>query len=220
MAGLAFPFTLSFRRQGENLQKWMGAPGAPQFASLLEPYARGGATAPVSGGTCSATNCNPPEFWRQTVRNTALNKVMLFRRRKKANFMSSGNMRFVANASAAGHFYTVLTLDRTGEIDALKQRARHVGGTLVVERYLSGNDLIFQCSAIWHRTARLSAQSLAGEHTQITFAPVVNFIYQRGDSPRCHLATDIDVGRGSSFTIPTNTFFRFCSARAGTRCPS
>ncbi len=152
--GIPFYFVIS--PSGENLQKWMGAPGAPQFASLLEPYARGGATAPVTAAP-AVTNAIPLNSGgRQCA--IPLKQSYAFQATQKGEFMSSGNMRFVANASQPGT-YTVLTLDRTGEIDA-SNSARVVGGTLVVQRYLGGNDLIFQCSA-YGIAGAVAAQSLA-----------------------------------------------------------
>lgn len=54
-------------------------------------------------------------------------------------------MRFVLNNSAPGT-YTVLTLDRTGEIEG-SYSGRVVSGKLVVESYLGGRDLQFECSS-------------------------------------------------------------------------
>lgn len=151
--GIPFYFVVS--PEGQNLQKWVGVPGPMQFAQGIEPYAIASSTtspaAPVVTNTIQLNSGG-----RQCA--IPLRQSFAFQATQKGDFKSSGNMRFVANASTPGT-YTVLTLDRTGEIDA-SNSARVVGGTLVVERYLGGNDLIFQCTA--HGIAgSVDAQSLA-----------------------------------------------------------
>jgi hypothetical protein len=138
--GIPFYFIIS--PQGENLQKWMGAPGAPQFAARLEPYARGGEAAPATAPSV-ATNSIPLNSGGKQCA-IPLKQSFAFQSTQKGEFISSGNMRFVANASQPGA-YTVLTLDRTGEIDS-SNSARVAQGKLVVEKYLGGNDLVFECS--------------------------------------------------------------------------
>jgi hypothetical protein len=151
--GIPFYFVIS--PQGENLQKWMGAPGAPQFASMLEPYARGGATAPVAAAPVATNSIPLNSGGRQCA--IPMKQSYAFQSTQKGEFLSSGNMRFVANASAPGT-YTVLTLDRTGEIDS-SNSARVIDGKLVVEKFLGGNDLVFECSQYGINGA-VSAQAL------------------------------------------------------------
>ncbi len=139
--GIPFYFIIS--PQGENLQKWMGAPGAPQFAQMLEPYAKGAAATPeVAAPAVAATSIPLNSGGRQCA--IPLKQSYAYQATQKGEFISSGNMRFVANASQPGTF-TVLTLDRTGEIDN-SNSARVLQGKLIVEKYLGGNDLVFECS--------------------------------------------------------------------------
>lgn len=144
--GIPFYFVIS--ASGENKQKWMGAPAPSAFVRRLEPYANAGATeAPGSIHLASGSGkCAIP-----------LKQSFAFQAVQKGEFQNAGNMRFVANASQPGSF-TVLTLDRTGEIDT-SNSAKVVDGRLVVERYLGTGDLVFQCSP--HGiTGNVSAQQL------------------------------------------------------------
>ncbi|MFZ5628616.1 MAG: thioredoxin family protein [Spirochaetota bacterium] len=146
------PFYFIINADGQNQQHWMGAPGPAQFIQRIEPFAAQ-AAAPVA-----ANNNGIPlnSGGRQCV--IPLKQSFAYQATQKGDFRSSGNMRFVPNNSAPGT-YTVLTLDRTGEIEN-SNSARVVGGALVVERYLGGNDLVFECSA--HGVnGQVPAQSLA-----------------------------------------------------------
>ncbi|MFO1471444.1 MAG: hypothetical protein U1F27_10430 [Turneriella sp.] len=136
--GIPFYFIIS--PDGKNVQKWMGAPAAQAFVQRLEPYAKDSAPAapaaianaiPLNSG---GKRCVIP-----------LKQSYAFQATQKGDFKSSGNMRFVLNASSPGA-YTVLTLDRTGEIDS-SNSARVSNGALVVEKFLGGSDLVFQCSS-------------------------------------------------------------------------
>lgn len=136
--GIPFYFIIS--PDGKNVQKWMGAPAAQAFVQRLEPYAKDSAPAtpaavanaiPLSSG---GRQCAIP-----------LKQSYAYQGTQKGDFKSSGNMRFVSNASSPGS-YTVLTLDRTGEIDS-SNSARVSNGALVVEKFLGGSDLVFQCSS-------------------------------------------------------------------------
>lgn len=151
--GIPFYFVVS--PDGQNLQKWVGVPGPMQFAHGIEPYALASSTTPLAVPV--ATNAIPLNSGgRQCV--IPLKQSFAFQATQKGDFKSSGNMRFVPNNSAPGT-YTVLTLDRTGEIEN-SNSARIASGTLVVERYLGGSDLVFECSP--HGIAgQVTAQSLA-----------------------------------------------------------
>ncbi len=131
--GIPYYFIIS--PEGKILQKWMGAPGAPQFAQRLEPYAK--ETAPVTPAV--ATDAIPLASCK-----IPLKQSFAYQATQKGDFKSSGNMRFVVNASSPGT-YTVLSLDRTGEIEGAHS-ARLIAGKLVVERYLGDRDLAFECS--------------------------------------------------------------------------
>lgn len=145
--GIPYYFIIS--PEGKNLQKWMGAPGAPQFAQRLEPYAKD-AAAPVAPNTSTdaipLASCKIP-----------LKQSFAYQATQKGDFKSSGNMRFVLNNSSPG-MYTVLALDRTGEIEG-SYNGRLASGKLVVERYLGGRDLQFECST-YGVTGNLPEQSL------------------------------------------------------------
>lgn len=133
--GIPFYFIIS--PDGKNVQKWMGAPAAQAFVQRLEPYAKDSAPAAVANAiplNSGGKQCAIP-----------LKQSFAYQATQKGDFKTSGNMRFVPNASSPGAF-TVLTLDRTGEIDS-SNSARVANGSLVVEKYLGGSDLVFQCSA-------------------------------------------------------------------------
>ena len=133
--GIPFYFIIS--PDGKNVQKWMGAPAAQAFVQRLEPYAKDSAPAAVANAiplNSGGKQCAIP-----------LKQSFAYQATQKGDFKTSGNMRFVMNASSPGAF-TVLTLDRTGEIDS-SNSARVANGNLVVEKFLGGSDLVFQCSA-------------------------------------------------------------------------
>lgn len=148
------PFYFIINADGQNQQHWMGAPGPAQFIQRIEPYAALVPSAVPVAANSSGIALN--SGGRQCV--IPLKQSFAFQATQKGDFRSSGNMRFVPNNSAPGT-YTVLTLDRTGEIEN-SNSARVAGGTLVVERYLGGSDLVFECSA--HGVnGQVPAQSLA-----------------------------------------------------------
>ncbi|AFM12639.1 thioredoxin family protein [Turneriella parva] len=151
--GIPFYFVVS--PEGQNLQKWVGVPGPMQFAQGIEPYGIAASGTPTA--TAATTNSIPLNSGGRECA-VPLKQSYAFQATQKGEFKSAGNMRFVTNASAPGT-YTVLTLDRTGEIDA-SNSARVVHGKLVVERYLGGSDLIFQCSA-FGIAGSVEAQSLS-----------------------------------------------------------
>lgn len=133
--GIPFYFIIS--PDGKNVQKWMGAPAAQAFVQRLEPYAKDSAPAAIANAiplNSGGKQCAIP-----------LKQSYAYQATQKGDFKSSGNMRFVLNASSPGS-YTLLTLDRTGEIDS-SNSARVANGTLVVEKFLGGSDLVFQCSS-------------------------------------------------------------------------
>lgn len=136
--GIPFYFIIS--PDGKNVQKWMGAPAAQAFVARLEPYAKD--TAPAA--PAAVVNAIPLNAGGKQCA-IPLKQSFAYQATQKGDFKTSGNMRFVANASSPGA-YTVLTLDRTGEIDS-SNSARVTNGTLVVEKFLGGSDLVFQCSS-------------------------------------------------------------------------
>jgi hypothetical protein len=134
--GIPYYFIIS--PEGKNLQKWMGAPGAPQFAQRLEPFAKD--TAPVA----PVAPVVPTDAIRLASCKIPLKQSFAYQATQKGDFRSSGNLRFVLNNSTPGA-YTVLAIDRTGEIEG-SYNARVVAGKLVVEKYLAGRDLPITCS--------------------------------------------------------------------------
>lgn len=147
--GIPYYFIIS--PEGKNLQKWMGAPQiASQLVARLEPYAKE-QTAPqppsVPTDAIPLASCKVP-----------LKQSFAYQATQKGDFQSSGNMRFVLNQSSPGT-YTVLTLDRTGEIEG-SYNGRLAAGKLVVERYLGGRDLQFECSP-YGITGKVPEQSLS-----------------------------------------------------------
>lgn len=151
--GIPFYFIIS--PDGKNLQKWMGAPAALPFQQRLEPFAKEIAAA-VAAAPAPVTNAIPLNSGGKQCA-IPLKQSFAFQATQKGDFKSAGNMRFVNNASTPGSF-TVLTLDRTGEIDS-SNNARVENGTLIVEKYLGGKDLIFECSP-YGVAGGVSAQSL------------------------------------------------------------
>lgn len=131
--GIPFYFIIS--ASGENMQKWMGAPAPAAFVRRLEPFARAGAaeSADAIQLASGSGKCKIP-----------LKQSFAFQTVQKGDFHNAGNMRFVANASQPGTF-TVLTLDRTGEVES-SNSATVVDGRLIVGRYLAAADLVFECS--------------------------------------------------------------------------
>ena len=145
--GIPYYFILS--PEGKQLHRWMGAPSAPQFAQRLEPYAKESAppVAPVQPvDAIPLASCKIP-----------LKQSFAYQATQQGDFRSSGNMRFVLNNSAPGA-YTVLALDRTGEIEG-SYNGRLTAGKLIVERYLGGRDLSFECSA-YGVTGAIAEQAL------------------------------------------------------------
>ena len=145
------PYYFIIAPEGKNLQKWMGAPQiASQLVARLEPYAKE-QTAPqppsVPTDAIPLASCKVP-----------LKQSFAYQATQKGDFQSSGNMRFVLNQSSPGT-YTVLTLDRTGEIEG-SYNGRLAAGKLVVERYLGGRDLQFECSP-YGITGKVPEQSLS-----------------------------------------------------------
>jgi len=136
--GIPFYFIIS--PDGKNVQKWMGAPAAQAFVQRLEPYAKDSTpAAPAAVANAIPLNSGGKQC------AIPLKQSYAYQATQKGDFKSSGNMRFVLNASSPGA-YTVLTLDRTGEIDS-SNNARISNGALVVEKFLGGSDLVFQCSS-------------------------------------------------------------------------
>lgn len=148
--GIPFYFIIS--PEGKNLQKWMGTPSIPaNFTQRLEPYARESmpvtpVTPVVAPDAIPLASCRIP-----------LKQSFAYQATQKGDFRSSGNLRFVANNSVPGT-YTVLALDRTGDIEA-SYSARVTAGKLVVEKYLAGRDLPIACSA-YGVTGAIDEQSL------------------------------------------------------------
>jgi hypothetical protein len=136
--GIPFYFIIS--PKGENLKKWMGAPNAQAFLQRLEPYAVNSAPAVPVAPTIATDKIDlgPGQC------AIPLKQSFAYQASQKGSFASVGNMRFVANGSSAGT-YTVLTLDRTGEIVG-SHSARLAGDKLVVEKYLGGQDMLFNCN--------------------------------------------------------------------------
>lgn len=134
------PFYYVISASGENLEKWMGAPGAQAFEARIKPYAKtsGAQTAePVPNPTPTQINLGSCQI--------ELKKSYAYQAMQKGDFRNSGNMRFVANKSVPGA-YTVLQLDRSGEIDS-SYDARLEDSTLRLEKYLGGRPLPIRCTA-------------------------------------------------------------------------
>jgi hypothetical protein len=133
------PFYYVISAAGENLEKWMGAPGAQAFEARLKPYAKTQGSQTTEPVAVPATTINLGSC------KIELKKSYAYQAMQKGDFRNAGNMRFVANKSTPGR-YTVLQLDRNGEIDSSFD-GRLEDNALLVEKYLGGRHLPIRCTA-------------------------------------------------------------------------